>query len=425
MLKKIVSTIFSRTILAGLNFLLAILTTQYLGPEGKGDVSLFVLNLTIVQILNNFVGGPYLVYLIPRNNTVVLLVISYLWAVFTSAAIPVLLFLFNLLNYEYVVPLSIISFLFSANSINTMVLTGKEEINKFNITALIQVLVLIVAFIVYVNIFGIRNLSSYVNAMYFSTGCALIVSIGFIAKYIQPFLWNTILKTFFETIRSGFVIQIANVAQMFSYRLSFYFLYHLHNGSTREVGIYSVAVSIAEALWLISHSFSLVLYSRISNINDYHQAKRLTMTLVTIVFLLTSVCATFLLCLPPSFFAFIFGEGFASVKNAIFPMSLGIIFLSAGILFSSFFVGIGKPNTSVIGALIGLFVTIIFGVFLIPRYGIMGAGVTASASYVSGTSYQFYVFMKDSKEYSIKDFILKKSDLRIVISEFRNSFLKK
>ena len=106
-------------------------------------------------------------------------------------------------------------------------------------------------------------------------------------------------------------------------------------------------------------------------------------------------------------------------------MSLGIIFLSAGILFSSFFVGIGKPNTSVIGALIGLLVTIILGVFLIPTYGIMGAGVTASASYVSGTSYQFYVFMKDSKEYSIKDFILKKSDLRIVISEFRNSFLKK
>ena len=112
MFRKIISTIFARVLLAGLAFFLSILTTQYLGPHGRGDVSLFVLNLAIVQLLNNFIGGSYLVYLIPRRNFMQLFILSYAWSLMVSVVVPVVLVFFDLLDKGQFIHLVIISIIY-------------------------------------------------------------------------------------------------------------------------------------------------------------------------------------------------------------------------------------------------------------------------------------------------------------------------
>lgn len=425
MFRKIISTIFIRTLLAGLNFLLAILTTQYLGPEGKGDVSLFVLNLTIVQLANNFAGGPYLVYLVPRKNIMHLLLPSYAWALLSSVLIPVSLFFFNLSGKENLIHLVIISFMFSVMSINTMIMTGKEKVNKYNITSLIQVAILISAFFLYIDYFGIRNLSSYINALYFSSAIALAASFVFIISYFEKISFPDMLKTFYEVLRSGLMVQAANIAQLFNYRLSFYFLDHFHEDGRKEVGIYSVAVSVAEALWLVSQSVALVLYSRISNLDDIQHSRKLTIALIKIVFIGTVFLTGILLCVPPAVFDFIFGNGFGKVKPVFFPLSAGIITLSVGIILSAYFVGTGKPQVSVFSSTLGLAVTVILGVFMIPRYGMIGAAITASASYIAGVTYQLYKFMREADELNFRDFIFSGNDIRLITFELKNIFITK
>ncbi len=285
MFRKIISTIFVRTLLAGLNFLLAILTARYLGPAGKGDVSLFMLNLAIVQLVNNFVGGPYLVYMVPRKNITQLVLLSYAWSFITAVIIPFVLFLFKLLDGGQIIHLIIISFMYSLFAVNTMVFIGKEVIGRYNISSLLQTIVLIIVFIFYLKNLGIINISSYINAMYFSTGIAFAVSFTFLTKYFEKIVLKNIVEIFYEAIRKGFIVQSGNIAQMFNYRLSFYILDHFHSGGRKEVGVYSVAVSVAEALWLISQSVSLVLYGRISNSNDILHSRKLTIALVKIVFI--------------------------------------------------------------------------------------------------------------------------------------------
>lgn len=425
MFKKIISTIFARALLAGLTFFLAIITTQYLGPQGKGDVSLFVLNLAIVQLLNNFIGGSYLVYLIPRKNFMHLLILSYAWSLMVSVVVPVVLVFFNLLDKGQFIHLVIISMIYSLFSVNAILLMGKEEIGKYNISYLLQSVILISTFVLYMEIFELRNVSSYINALYFSSTAAFIISFIFVIKYLERISFENILKTFSTTFKNGFIVQTGNIAQLFNYRMSFYILDNFYPEGRKDVGIYSIAVSVAEALWLIGQSVAIILYARISNSNDIVYSRKLTVSLIKIVFICTFFCTGILLFLPSSLFVFVFGNGFGEVSTILIPLSFGIVILSMGILLSSYFAGVGKPKISVIGSIIGLIVTVISGFVLIPKYGMIGAGITASASYTAAVIFQFIRFLRDAQEICIRDFIFTKNDFNFAFAELKYMFSQK
>lgn len=426
MVKTIISTVFARALLAALNFILAVITTQYLGPEGKGDVSLFVLNLTIVQLINNFVGGPYLVYLVPRKNFMQLLFLSYLWSGLTAIFIPVLLLAFNLLETNVLFHLMIIAGVLSFSSINLFLMQGKERINPYNITSVFQTIILLIGFIIYLEWFEEKSLLSFIKAMYFSTSLGLILGFVFLAKHLEKISFKkNLYETFSDTLKKGCVLQTGAIAQMLNYRLSFYLLDKLYEEGRKSVGIYSVAVSATEGVWLLSQSVSIVLYSKISNSENPLYAQKLIVSSIKIIFMLTLICTGILLLLPSSFFAYIFGAGFEQVKTVLFYLSIGIIIFSIGIILSAYFVGTGKARISVTASVIGLAVTVISGTILVPQYGLAGAGITASASYTAGVIYQLILFIREAKEIQIRDFILSKSDILLMIAEMKNYISRK
>ena len=68
MLNKIIQTIFSKGIISIINFLIVILTAKFTGSEGRGQMSLMYLNVTLILMINDLIGGSALVYLIPKLN---------------------------------------------------------------------------------------------------------------------------------------------------------------------------------------------------------------------------------------------------------------------------------------------------------------------------------------------------------------------
>lgn len=425
MIKKIISTVFARTVLAGLGFLLAVLTSRYLGTEGKGDVSLFVLNLTIVQLVNSFVGGNFLGYLISRRNFMHLVVISYAWAVLSCVAVPLSLYVLNIVPTVELIPLICVSFIFSLFSIHTVMFVGKEEIWKYNLTTLIQSIVLITVFVYLIRFMNQVNYFSYIHSLFYSVAAAFIISFVLLAKHFGKFSADAIGKTFSEAIKGGFVLQLGTLAQLLNYRLSFFILDMDPEKGRAEVGVYSVAVQIGEALWLIGQSVGLVLYARISNSQDAAYSRKLTIALVKIVLLITAVLMAIVLLFPASFFEFVFGPGFGGVKPGLFPLSIGIVVLSTGIVLSSYFVGTGKTKVSAVGSAIGLVITAAIGFILIPDHGMIGAAVTSSISYTAGVIYQLALFIREAKEIRLRDFIFTKNDFTIVITELQKNFSRK
>ena len=132
MFRKIIYTFASKFLSGILSLLIIILAARYLGHEGRGIISLLVLNITIVIMFNNFMGGGALVYLIPRENFTQLLVPTYLWALISSLLISYILTVSGLSPSEYGIHLFLLSFVHSMVTINGNFLLGFERIKELD-----------------------------------------------------------------------------------------------------------------------------------------------------------------------------------------------------------------------------------------------------------------------------------------------------
>ena len=128
MIRTIAATTFSRFGVVLVSFGVLISTNQVLGPEGKGFTSLFLLNVTLIQLVSSFIGGPALVYLLPRLGIERLLIPSYGWTFITALSIPFLLHLFGLQPSEHLYDLIFIGGLHAAGQIHMQLLLGEEKI---------------------------------------------------------------------------------------------------------------------------------------------------------------------------------------------------------------------------------------------------------------------------------------------------------
>ena len=89
------------------------------------------------------------------------------------------------------------------------------------------------------------------------------------------------------------------------------------------------------------------------------------------------------ICLiPKSIYAWIFTQEFAETKDVLVSLSPGMVFMAANMIFSHYFSGVNLPRHNLYGSLVGLLVTIPSIFILIPKYGIIGAGVSVGNVFV-------------------------------------------
>jgi O-antigen/teichoic acid export membrane protein len=410
MLRKIVGTVSTRIIIALITLATVLINGWYLGADKVGTISLIILAITLIQMLNNFVGGAALVYLIT------LFIPAYLWSFITSFAGAFIIEFFNLIPMGFFWHVVILSLILSLMSVNFMILMGQERIRLYNIISLLQMITFFLVLIFWLFFLQKREVISYIIGLYASY---LFAFTGSLSMILSRAKWGTIkgmpgvLK---EIFRYGSVMQTGNILQFFNYRLSYYFI-EVFMGRA-ALGVYSVGVQLSESAWLVSRSISLVQYSRISNEKDLNFAARLTLSLTKVSFLITAFCIVILFFLLILFFPLIFTPEFNAVKLIIASLSLGILAFSVSIILSPYFSGIGKPGHNTITAAIGLLFTLISGWILIPRFGFIGAGFSAAISYSIATLYQFIVFCKLSG-FNPAHFLMTKSDIDRFISEVK------
>ena len=202
------------------------------------------------------------------------------------------------------------------------------------------------------------------------------------------------------------------------YILEFYF-------GTASVGIYSTGVSLAEALWLISKSIAMVQYARISNSTDAEYNRILTIKLVKFTFLATVALLIPFLILPEQFYVILFKHAnFAEVRQVIIYLAIGVATFSVSGMFSHFFSGTGKFHINTYASGIGFIITVVAGIIIIPRYGILGAGITATCSYLAITTYQLLIFCRQTST-NLSEFLPRRDDLGMIIAEIQQFLTEK
>lgn len=425
MFGKILNTFGTKIVVAFFNLAIAIIISQVLGDSGKGVQSLILTNISFILIFSEIVCGASLVFLTSRYSFSKLWLLSMLWALLIAGIMGVIMLVFNMgLDPVLVLHTSVLSFISSFASINFRFLLGKEEVKKANYNTLLQPFVLVVTLVVYYLLLGRRDIYGYVIGLYLAYFSSSVLGVcqlreEYAALTVFPFSeYHETLKALFKY---GFLNQTGHFVQFFNLRLSYYLLNAFVDAS--QVGVYSNAVSLAEALWIISNSIALVQYARISNSTDKIYNQRLTLDLAKLCFVVALPAVVALALLPASFFKFIFGPEFGLMATLIRILAPGVLLYSLFLILGHYYSGSGRYFMNTIAALCGLVITLTCGFTLIPRYAAQGAAITASLAYSMNAVFLIIYFLRES-QFRMRDFLLTPSELKKYITEIKYHYLK-
>lgn len=187
-------------------------------------------------------------------------------------------------------------------------------------------------------------------------------------------------------------IGITNVIGLMNYRVSLFLVERFDGLST--TGVYSVAVTAAELLWLLSSSVTVSVYSRIGH-PDVKIAAAMTVQAVRINVLSTLAAAPVLLGLAWWGLPWVMGPAYQASLLPLAALLPGVAAYAAASSLSAFYTNhLGRPQLS--GAIAGMSLTISFcvGWFLVPLWGPLGAGVASSTGYIVAIAAAYGVFLK-------------------------------
>lgn len=413
MLQKIIHTLGSRLIIAILNLLLLFLTTRILGAEIKGLISVFILNISIGTIISGFIGGPAIVYLVPRQSIIKIIVINLLWSVIAVIGLTALLFHFEFLvdiSLEQFIRIGIFECILTAL---LMVFLGLEKIKTHNIVSILKILFINSILLVSI-LFGEKTFDAFLIAYEVSLLISIVISV---IKVIQVKHGSKISSTWSETIKAGIkyggTVQLGNLAQLLNYRAGFYAIELIISPldvAIIRIGIYSASLQIAESLWQFTRSVNTVQYASISNISNRLKAVEISLKLVRLNYAVTTIGVIFLALIPTSFYTSIFGTDFSEIKQHFLYLSPGILALAFGGGINHYFAGIGKHRFNTFSSMIGLLVTLILVYPLVRQFGTYGAAITSTIVYIVQASIQVVIFWK-TENVGLQAFLLSKNDV--------------
>jgi O-antigen/teichoic acid export membrane protein len=405
-LSNIFKTIASKAAILIINFLLVIITTHLWGTEGRGMISILIADISIIAIFNNVLGGSSVSFFTPKLGVNKLIMPAYLWIFILT---PVVAITINILqshgNLYYLMILAVLNSLVAAHY---MIFAGKENFKLFNIFSLLVPILTLVFILLFVFIFKYKSVNAYIFG--FSIGLCLVWLISF--YYLKPYINNKPVLSFKaikDMMSYGWQTELSYFLHFLSYRLSYYFILHYMGMST--VGIFSVGIALAESIWLISRSIATVQFAKIINSIEKGVDINITKSSVKLSMISSLIASLILIFLPSSVYSFVFGHNFFEVKKIMLFLFPGIVAIAISNIYGHYFSATGQTKTLIVKSFLGLLVTIGLSIILIPKWGIMGACITASLSYMASSGYLLYKFYTKTK-FNLKDFTFTWKDMQ-------------
>ncbi len=412
MFKKITGTFFSRLTVSVLNFIIIVLTAKFLGAEARGTISLAMIAIAISGLVNEIVGGPAVVYLIPRYNNKKIVVMAYCWAVITSIVCNSLFIVLNFYDSSLFLMVSLCSFFLCVGSIHQFVLLGHQKIKQFNTLLVIQSLMLMGVFLFFI-FMDILKTEIYFYALL----CSYILSL-LLGFYFTSFVWQqhhtAVSVSLKQLFSNGLLTQSASITHLLSSRINYYFSEYFL--SLAFLGVLSTAVSITEAAMLFSSSIALITVSEVANQKDHSKTIASTLTLIKLSLLIALMVLVLLIIFPSSLLTLIFGKEFSQIKIIIYTLLPSILATSISQVIGHYYSGLGRYAVNTKAGILSMLVSLAsFTLYTLwPSKWIPGIVISLGA--LAALIYYLKLFLSENKIrvnviiptfYDIKFFMLK------------------
>ena len=219
---------------------------------------------------------------------------------------------------------------------------------------------------------------------------------------------KNILKDF---ISYGSKIYLGNIATYFFLRIDMWMI-NLFLKNSIAVGFYSIAVTLAEQIWIISQSAGTILLPRVSSENNEKQLKEFTPIVCRNILFLTVIISFILFLSGRWLIILLYSKKFLQSVASFQILLIGGIAVAGGRILTSDLFGRGKPMVNTYIAIIAMLLNIVLNIILIPRYGINGAAWASTISYVLLFALKLIVYSRISGNRIVDILFIKKSDLK-------------
>jgi len=181
------------------------------------------------------------------------------------------------------------------------------------------------------------------------------------------------------------------VMQLGNYRLDQWILGAI--AGPRELGLYSVAVAWAEALWYLPTALSYVQRPDLVRAAR-REAARLTAVVFRAAVLVTAVSGLVMVAAAPLLCVTIFGSDFRGSVDDLRVLVWGAFGMVALKLFGNALVARSRPVLQSLAVGVGFACTVVLDVILIPPFGGLGAALASTLSYTAAGVFSAVIFLR-------------------------------
>jgi O-antigen/teichoic acid export membrane protein len=378
-------TLLFRGLSTPVALLLVVIQSRFLDPAGRGRFVLVVLTVTILARLFGQLGvavtsharGAELRPFVVRALTLALLLGTAGIAVIlvAGAAIDA----FGLRLAAIAAPALVPNIV---NACISGVLLGRARIRLWNyIQALPPLLTLVGMLVVVVGLgHGVDGAVAVWTAAYFATAAFAL----FAARdlWLPPTAPRILDRHGRAVLRLALLMGAVQIVNLIGYRIELFILDRYEG--LAQVGIYSIAMQAAEAMWLVPAAIATAVTGPAVH-ETPAGAARLIRNACGRGLLYTGGLAVVVGALAPFVIPLLFGDDFRGATRPLLLLLPGVaVYGPVSILVVYLSIRCGRPRLSLLVSAIGLVVTAGAAFIFIPRYGASGAAVASAIGYAAG-----------------------------------------
>lgn len=431
--KNLISSVLTQIPVFLLGVISGVFSTRVLGSETKGIFSLFQANSQLFVLIFSLGIQTGIVYFISSKKIAESIVAAMSIYIFSISSL-LLLLLIVIMKYFgltetilsegytsnlYLICLFLMSISAFLNSICSAFFQSQSKFKTINRISISNSIINATIFAALFFVLKDQNSTAKERFSYilFTTLTSAVINSAIWVFYlnknikIKPdfsFNINHHLKKF---ISYNILIYIGMFINFFNYRLDLWIVSNYLDD--KQLSYYSLAANINQIILYIAATIAAVLLPNLSSKEENEKTKtfikisRICFTIFTIIIILAFLASSIVI-------PFMYGKSFI---DAVLPFQIllpGILFSSITQLFSILIVSKNKNILNIIACSVGLVITIISDIILIPKLGIKGAAISTVISYTCIFITTYYFVYGQTKKATFNFFIPKKSDITFI-----------
>jgi O-antigen/teichoic acid export membrane protein len=406
-----------------------VLVARTLGPEGQGVYTLALLVSTTLSIGLDLGMGPATVYFVSRgdhsprralHNTVSLA------SLISALAIALVIGVGFIWRHQFFqgMPTTVIAITAALAPVQIFhgllltVLQGMSAFRAYNVMAALPRFIVLttLCFLLAINNLTLAT-SLYAHVFGLGITCAvlLITLHRMCPKTREPRAFAAYSRAI---LSYGLRAYPNNMLLFLTYRADVFMLGAM--ASTSTVGIYAIALGIAERLWMLSQSIGVVLLPRVARDHKHGtQANNVTPTITRYSMAAVSLCALAVAVLAPTCIPFFLGERYALATPMLWILLPGIVVLSHARILGHDIAGRGRPHVNSLVSGATLVVNVALNALLIPYLAGSGAALASTLAYTCSAMVTTLYYTRLVQVPWSRTVLLDGADVRAAIAELK------